>query len=43
LKKIQKKRNKYVHPKMMGLDNKKDAFEMVQSISTILQNELRVQ
>lgn len=42
MKKIQKKRNEYVHPKMTALDNKKDAFEMVQSISTILQNELRV-
>jgi len=42
MKKIRKKRNEYVHAKMTAMDNKKDAFEMVQSISTILQNELRV-
>jgi hypothetical protein len=41
MKKIQKKRNEYVHPKMAALDNAKDASEMVQSITAILQNELR--
>lgn len=41
MKKIRKKRNEYVHPKMTALDNEKDASEMVQSITTILQNELR--
>ncbi len=42
MKKIQTKRNEYVHPKMTALDNRKDAFDVVQSISTIMQNELRV-
>lgn len=42
MKKIQKKRNEYVHPKMTALDNKKDAFEMVQSVAKVLQNELRM-
>jgi hypothetical protein len=42
MKKIREKRNEYVHPKMTALDNEKDAFEMVKSITTILQNELKV-
>jgi hypothetical protein len=39
MKKIQKKRNEYVHPKMTATDNQKDALEMVKSISTVLKNE----
>lgn len=41
MKKIRKKRNDYVHPKMTATDNEKDAFEMVKRITIILQNELR--
>lgn len=42
MKKVQKKRNEYVHPKMTALDNKKDALTMVRSISIIMQNEFTV-
>ena len=39
MKKIQKKRNEYVHPNMTASNNQKDALEMVKSISTVLRNE----
>jgi hypothetical protein len=40
--KIRKKRNSYVHPKKKRMEIKKDAREMIERISKILQNEFRM-